>query len=133
MPSPAPQTNSPIRSEIAPETMTAKKGGEWIFSGSLRLNVYRRKAEIQDNDGGYRELSLTPSEFRLLCHFALHPGVILSREILLKELWGERGAEMSGRAIDVHICQLRKKLPFGPCRIEAVYGAGYRYVDGLSL
>jgi DNA-binding response OmpR family regulator len=75
-------------------------------------------------------LPLTPSEFRLLFHFARHAGEILSRESLLQDIWGARSATMSVRAIDVHICQLRKKMPPGPCRIEAVYGEGYRYYEG---
>lgn len=100
-----------------------------LRSGNLRLDLLRREVVIETGDG-IRPLSLTPSEFRLLSHFALHAGQTLSRERLLQDIWGSRAALMSKRAIDVHICQLRKKMPSGPCRIEAVYGEGYRYNDG---
>jgi DNA-binding response OmpR family regulator len=101
----------------------------WLRSGNLRLNLLKREVRIESSQGT-RPLLLTPSEFRLLSHFTLHAGKTLSREQLLQDIWGPRSTSMSARAIDVHICQLRKKMPPGPCRIEAVYGEGYRYNDG---
>lgn len=105
-----------------------KAASDWLFSGNLRFHLHRREAQA-DTGAGYEEIALTPSEFRLLCHFARHPGRTMSREQLLADVWGKR-QNLSDRAVDVHICQLRKKIPPGPCRIEAIYGEGYRYTDG---
>jgi two-component system alkaline phosphatase synthesis response regulator PhoP len=109
--------------------LTQLAPAEQLRSGNICLDLLRRQVVIETSEGS-RPLPLTPSEFRLLSHFALHAGETLSRERILHDIWGERSASMSVRAIDVHICQLRKKMPPGPCRIEAVYGEGYRYNDG---
>jgi DNA-binding response OmpR family regulator len=102
---------------------------EWLRAGNLRLCFVTREAEIAGAEG-WQPLPLTPSEFRLVTYFALHAGEVLSRERLLGDIWGPRASRMSVRAIDVHICQLRKKIPSSACRIDAIYGAGYRFDDG---
>ena len=92
----------------------------------------RREVHAQPHaDGAYHDLRLTPAEFRLMRYLVAHPRATHSREQLLEGVWGTRAEAISERAIDVHICQLRKKLPdAGPSRIDAVYGEGYRYLDG---
>ncbi|MDW8325345.1 MAG: response regulator transcription factor [Anaerolineales bacterium] len=74
------------------------------------------------------DVELTPKEFELL-HFLLrHPGQVLGRETLLREVWGHT-FEGDSRTVDVHIQRLRSKIesdPAAPQLIQTVRGFGYR-------
>jgi DNA-binding response OmpR family regulator len=71
------------------------------------------------------ELSLTPTEYRLLLMLAENAGVVLGRERLLEEVWGYVWAGDT-RLVDMHVRRLRGKV--GPEAIETVRGAGYKMV-----
>ncbi|MCF6744750.1 response regulator transcription factor [Blastococcus sp. KM273128] len=73
-------------------------------------------------------LSLTRTEFRLLCELATDPGRVLSREELLERVWGYDYFGDS-RLVDVHVRRLRKKIepdPSNPTLVTTVRGMGYR-------
>ena len=75
-----------------------------------------------------RELSLTKTEFRLLCELASAPGKVFSRESLLDRVWGY-GYFGDGRLVDVHVRRLRTKVevdPANPRHVITVRGLGYR-------
>ncbi len=74
---------------------------------------------------GDEELSLTPTEYRLLLMLAENAGVVLGRERLLEEVWGYVWAGDT-RLVDMHVRRLRGKV--GPEVIETVRGAGYKMV-----
>ncbi len=65
----------------------------------------------------------TAREFDLLWYLASHLGLVLSRQQLLEAVWGYDYFGET-RTVDVHVRQLRKKLPDIP--IETVWGVGYR-------
>jgi DNA-binding response OmpR family regulator len=72
---------------------------------------------------------LSAQEFRLLCYFVRHPGVVFSRDELLDAVWGYQATPES-RTVDVHVSWLRQKLepdPHSPQFIVTVYGLGYRF------
>jgi DNA-binding response OmpR family regulator len=73
------------------------------------------------------ELSLTPTEYRLLLMLAENAGVVLGRERLLEEVWGYVWAGDT-RLVDMHVRRLRGKI--GHDAIETVRGAGYKMVRG---
>lgn len=76
------------------------------------------------------ELSLTKTEFRLLCEFADHPGAVLSRDQLLERVWGYEYLGDS-RLVDAHVRRLRVKVedqPDDPKLIVTVRGLGYRLI-----
>jgi DNA-binding response OmpR family regulator len=76
------------------------------------------------------ELSLTKTEFRLLCEMAGHPGRIFSRDILLDRVWGYSYAG-DGKLVDAHIHRLRTKVeknPSAPQHVLTVRGLGYKVV-----
>ena len=96
--------------------------GRTLEVGSLRLDPRRREAAVRD-----RGLELRAREFDLLAALEHDPGVVLSRESLLEDVWG---TDFPGetRTVDVHVSELRKKLgPDGPA-IESVRGVGYRLI-----
>jgi two-component system, OmpR family, alkaline phosphatase synthesis response regulator PhoP len=73
---------------------------------------------------------LSAREFRLLRYFAQNPGTTLSREVLLKEVWGYNEDTFT-RTVDVHVGSLRQKLekdPKQPSMIVTVPGLGYKFV-----
>ncbi len=75
---------------------------------------------------GDRPVHLGPTEFRLLQYLMEKPGVVLSREALLKLVWGG-SIHVELRTVDVHIRRLRRALNEGgePDIVRTVRSAGY--------
>ena len=76
------------------------------------------------------EIPLTKTEFFLLCEFADHPNIVLSRDQLLERVWGYEFLGDS-RLVDAHVRRLRVKIedaPDDPQLIVTVRGLGYRLV-----
>jgi DNA-binding response OmpR family regulator len=65
---------------------------------------------------------LTPTEFDLLATLAARPGVVMTREQMLADVWGYRDGS-GARTVDSHVRSLRRKL--GPSLIRTVHGVGY--------
>lgn len=68
-------------------------------------------------------VALTPTELKLLLEFAAHPGIVLERHTLLRDVW-EYGWDGDSRVVDLCVQRLRRKL--GRDRIETVRGFGYK-------
>ena len=78
-----------------------------------------------------RPLPLTPVEFRLMRQLMSRPGQVFARARLLDTLHEDQ-RDVSDRAIDSHIKNLRRKLEqagTGEAGISSVYGVGYRFDD----
>ncbi|MBW4658004.1 MAG: response regulator transcription factor [Drouetiella hepatica Uher 2000/2452] len=76
-----------------------------------------------------KEISLSPKEFQLLEIFMLHPRQVLTREQLMKQVWG-REAIGDYKTLDVHVRWLREKLEINPSQPEyliTMRGFGYRF------
>jgi DNA-binding response OmpR family regulator len=93
-----------------------------IEVGELRIDPSAREASF-----ARKPLTLTPREFDLLAFFAHHPGRVLSREELLRKVWGYDYLGTT-RTVDVHVRRLRVKLGIRNRAIETVTGAGYKLV-----
>jgi len=72
------------------------------------------------------EISLTPTEFRLLHALIAEPGRTFTRQQLLDRIAGPDFAGFD-RNVDVHVANLRKKLGLDPSPVRTVYGVGYRF------
>ncbi|WP_323179972.1 two-component system response regulator CseB [Streptomyces sp. NBC_00555] len=68
-------------------------------------------------------VALTPTELKLLLAFAAHPGIVLERHTLLRDVW-DYGWDGDSRVVDLCVQRLRSKL--GRDRIETVRGFGYK-------
>jgi DNA-binding response OmpR family regulator len=75
-----------------------------------------------------RPVTLTAKEFLLLEYLLQHPGRVLSRDILLEQVWGYRYTGGT-RTVDVHVRRLREKLPFLADALVTVKQFGYKLVD----
>jgi two-component system alkaline phosphatase synthesis response regulator PhoP len=73
-------------------------------------------------------VQLAPREFDLLLALYDRNGGVISRQDLLREVWGHRGAVLT-RTVDIHVAELRRKLeddPAEPSHILTVWKKGYR-------
>ena len=93
-----------------------------IESGPLRIDPLAREVTVRG-----KVIALTPREFDLLAFLATHPGRALSREELLRKVWGYDYMGET-RTVDVHVRRLRSKLGEKPKWIETVTGSGYKFV-----
>ena len=76
-----------------------------------------------------KPVELTAKELTLLKALIEANGRVLSREILLENVWGyEQSMDIETRTVDLHISQLRKKLKHLSNRLLTVKSAGYRFV-----
>lgn len=117
-----------MTSQAAPVSAAQESAndGQIVRAGDVRLDIPRRQALI-----GSSEVALKPKEFDLLLYFARHPGIVLSRDALIREVWGY-AYPVDTRTVDVHVRWLRQKIeadPSAPLRIETVRGVGYRFVS----
>lgn len=107
------------------QTMPVVAEGSLLKAGSLVIDLGGR---MVTRNGVAIELN--PKEFDLLVYFAKHPGVVMTREALLREVWGYE-FRVDTRTVDVHIRWLRLKLeqtPAAPKMLLTVRGTGYRFV-----
>jgi DNA-binding response OmpR family regulator len=81
---------------------------------------------VTDDD---RDVRRTAKEFLLLQYFLEHRGRVLSRDLLLSDVWGYQYTGGT-RTVDVHVRRLREKLPVLADAIETVKQFGYKLVAG---
>ena len=88
--------------------------------GEIAVDRARHLVTVQNT-----AISLTLKEFELLCLFMENPGLVFTRDQLLRSIWG---AEFVGesRTVDVHIGTLRTKLGQAGKYIATVRGVGYK-------
>jgi DNA-binding response OmpR family regulator len=84
------------------------------------LEVHRNGLEVRVAG---QPVELTPTELRLLLCFVDSPGSVLTRDVLLEQVWDYQWGGDS-RVVDVHVQRLRAKV--GQDRIETVRGFGYK-------
>jgi two-component system, OmpR family, KDP operon response regulator KdpE len=93
-------------------------------AGALAVDFAARRVLING-----QQVQLTPTEYELLKIFITHRGKILTRQMLLQELWGaEAHARM--HSLHVYVAQLRQKIepvPEQPQFIITIPGVGYRF------
>ncbi|MCX4634733.1 response regulator transcription factor [Streptomyces platensis] len=92
--------------------------GEVLEFGDLRIDTAGMEVFVSGSP-----VALTPTELKLLLEFAAHPGVVLERHTLLRNVW-EYGWDGDSRVVDLCVQRLRRKL--GRERIETVRGFGYK-------
>jgi DNA-binding response OmpR family regulator len=97
-----------------------------ILYGAFECHVKARTA-FRDN----RHLALSPKEFELFRYFMENAGEVLTREMLLRDVW-KMNFDPQTNVVDVNIGRLRRKLEEGFVKpaIETVWGTGYRLLDG---
>jgi len=91
--------------------------------GLLSVDVDRHVVKIDGED-----VKLTAKEFLLLQYLMLHRGRVLSRDLLLSDVWGYSYTGGT-RTVDVHVRRLREKVPMLTDAIVTVKQFGYKLLD----
>ncbi|MEZ5289278.1 MAG: response regulator transcription factor [Vicinamibacterales bacterium] len=94
-----------------------------IVYGPLTVDIDRHVVRT-----GTDEVKLTAKEFLLLQYLMEHRGRVLSRDLLLSDVWGYSYTGGT-RTVDVHVRRLREKLPLLAAAIVTVKQFGYKLVD----
>ena len=113
------------RSSVAPSAAHHTEQQTALIVGDLAIDPATRRATLRG-----APLTLKPKEFELLHYLVRHPGIVLSRDALLRRVWGY-DYPVDTRTVDVHVRWLRQKIeddPARPRRIETARGFGYRFV-----
>ncbi|MBI4604343.1 MAG: response regulator transcription factor [Planctomycetes bacterium] len=100
--------------------------GESLQLGAVRLDLKLRKAFR-----GRKEVPLSRKEADILFYLARNRGRTVPRDEILDAVWGYT-AESAARAVDFHVCHLRRKLerdPESPRHILTRHGVGYELVE----
>lgn len=95
-----------------------------ISCSGLSLNVKTHECTLNE-----RPLTLTPTEFSILCILCSHKGNVVSAEELFHQVWGDEYFNKSNNTITVHIRHLREKMGDSfeePKYIKTVWGCGYK-------
>jgi two-component system phosphate regulon response regulator PhoB len=102
---------------------SAPPADEPLVAGDLRLDPVSHRVFV-----GAREVSLGPTEYRLLKFLMENPDRVYTRTQLLDSVWGQN-VYVEERTVDVHVRRLRKVLEeFAVDRyIQTVRGSGYRF------
>jgi two-component system OmpR family response regulator len=111
------------------EVLARRRGGreEMVYRvGDLELD----RLSHQVTRGG-EEIVLQPREFRLLEYLMKHAGQVVTRTMLLENVW-DYHFDPQTNVIDVHISRLRSKIDKGFAQplLQTVRGAGYMIRDG---
>ena len=104
-------------------TQRARTPAAALRYGPLVIDVERHAVCVNGED-----VRLTAKEFLLLQYLVEHRGRVLSRDLLLTDVWGYQYTGGT-RTVDVHIRRLREKLPALAASIVTVKQFGYRLED----
>ncbi|MCY7289471.1 MAG: response regulator transcription factor, partial [Cryobacterium sp.] len=99
-----------------------------ISAGEFRLDAQAHEVRLRGEP-----LVLTTREFDLLAYLIGRPHTVLSREDLLRSVWGWEFGDLS--TVTVHVRRLREKIetdPALPRLLNTVWGVGYRF-DPIPL
>ena len=91
--------------------------------GALKMDIDRHAVTLEGQD-----VPLTAKEFLLMQYFIEHRGRVLSRDLLLSDVWGYQYTGGT-RTVDVHVRRLREKLPLLASSLATIKQFGYRLDD----
>ena len=92
----------------------------------IEMDPARRRLRV-----GSRDVALTTHEFNLLHVLLANPGIVFSREALVRRVWSDQ-TFVTVRSVDTLVKRLRRKIevePANPAVILTVWGAGYKAAD----
>lgn len=120
---------SRIRALLRRAGMTKAGQGQCLQSGTLRIDLLSSRVTL---DG--HPLELTGAEYRLLCLLVRNAGRVMTREVILNELWDDAGEFVDDNTLSVYVRRLREKVednPSQPRRLRTVRGFGYQWKEDV--
>ena len=113
-----------IRVALRHAARTANDSATSVFrQGDLEVDLARRRITVAG-----KETHLTPIEYRLIATLVKHAGKVLTRQQLLKEVWGKPYEEQA-HYLHVYMGHLRRKIEMDPAQPRHLLtepGVGYR-------
>lgn len=105
------------------ETVQEPSSSQVLRFDGLEINIENYSVKVNN-----KVIPFTPKEVEILHLLAAHPSIVMSREQILRSVWGN---DFDGdlRTIDTHIKRIRQKITYDGCRwnISTVYGVGYKF------
>ena len=97
-----------------------------ILYGQFECHVKARTAFRRN-----KHIALSPKEFELFRYFMENAGEVVTRDMLLRDVW-KMNFDPQTNVVDVNIGRLRRKLETGFDRpaLETIWGSGYRLTHG---
>jgi two-component system, OmpR family, alkaline phosphatase synthesis response regulator PhoP len=123
-----------VTKPFSPKELTARvtallrRAGRGTAAAPLRYGPIVIDADKHTVALDGEDVRLTAKEFLLLQYLVQHKGRVLSRDLLLSDVWGYNYTGGT-RTVDVHIRRLREKLPPLADGIETIKQFGYKLVD----
>lgn len=116
-----PFSNQLLRKRIAAVLKRYGSGNSMYEDDFLKVDFDRFTASIEG-----KNITFTPTEYRLLKIFMSNAGNVLTRQLLLEKLWDNEGNYVDEHALTVNINRLRGKIESSRhSYIKTVYGIGY--------
>lgn len=109
-----------LAARIRARLRNTEESATTVRSGDVIVDLVAHRAFVNG-----MEVQLSARELALLGTLAQHPNQVLSREQLLRIVWGI-DFDPGSNVVDVHVAALRRKI--GSTRIDTVRGTGYRFV-----
>jgi len=117
-----------VKALLRRRSEVAKEIDEYSF-GDVDIDFRKQEATKRK-----KLLKLSAKEFEILKFFIVHEGLVVTRDMLLNEVWGYETFPTT-RTVDNYILSLRKKLeddPSTPRYLLTVHTAGYKFVKEAS-
>ena len=111
-----------VRAQVRRDDWRSDTGPEFTF-GDVKVNVRQRLVTRKG-----RHVALSAREFELLRYLVAHRNEVVSREQLLRDVWGYHQLSVT-RTVDNYVAKLRNQLepkPHEPRYIVTVHGSGYQ-------
>jgi DNA-binding response OmpR family regulator len=116
-----------VRALVRRAQRSAPAAGRPVNYGSVEVDPERH---IVTNNG--EAVTLTAKEFMLLEYLLQHRGRVLSRDVLLTDVWGYRYTGGT-RTVDVHVRRLREKIPLLSKALTTVKQFGYKLLESPDV
>jgi DNA-binding response OmpR family regulator len=97
-----------------------------LAHGPITMDLERHRVQVGDD-----AVRLTAKEFLLLRYLIEHRGRVLSRDLLLTDVWGYQYTGGT-RTVDVHVRRLREKVPYLSTALTTIKQFGYRLEEERS-
>jgi DNA-binding response OmpR family regulator len=117
------ELNARVTALLRRSSRSSSPSAALLRYGPITIDVDRHLVSL---DG--EEVRLTAKEFLLLQYLVQHKGRVLSRDLLLSDVWGYNYTGGT-RTVDVHIRRLREKLPPLSDAIETIKQFGYKLIE----
>lgn len=98
-----------------------------IDCGDITIDLMSSRVSLRG-----KSLELTGAEYRLLCLLVRNAGRVVTRDVILNELWDDLGSFVDDNTLSVYVRRLREKVedkPSQPQHLITVRGFGYRWEE----